>query len=411
MKNSLLKKISSFIISVMMIFSISSEAYATELTNQEITESDIISIIENDFGDLFTEVIEYREEYELDNFIDDSIDTKDIKILNEIDINDISFLNDSNASTQNYPVKHLPVTANNNIIMIFDIIKTENGYSTTLGTDFAPLLNKAKQDGNTSINLYQDGLELYAYTDEKVYSQIGNSIQSRTSIRQDVLNDSIADNSLSNSDEYELVFSNDKYTQAAQHSICNTITSFEDIQPLSTSLTLGTKYLTNYPIVHQRIGNTQYGMCWAATVASMVRFEKPSTYGSLTAANVCNYMDIGYDEGGTIYESKSALKHYLGSPYAPTVKSVLSFNDIQTVINNVDPAYMECRRKTGTLSYAYHAVALTGYNFTKGYLKIQIMDPAYECLKMCTYDGSNWNFAFGSYTYTWYRTIRLLYNS
>ena len=121
---------------------------------------------------------------------------------------------------------------------------------------------------------------------------------------------------------------------------------------------------------------------------------------------------IGYDAGGTNGDAIYALNHYLGSPYVPTDTGVLSTSSIQTVINNIDPAYMQCRKKTGfwPWQFSYHAVALTGYNYSSGYV-IQLMDPAYECFKASTRasDGS-WSFAFGDTSFTWYRTVRLLYS-
>lgn len=63
-----------------------------------------------------------------------------------------------------------------------------------------------------------------------------------------------------------------------------------------------------------------------------------------------------------------------------TIKNVLSQADIITVINNIDPAYLQCRRPNGFLRYEYHAVALTGYLFSDTQTAVQIMDPAYEAL-------------------------------
>lgn len=164
------------------------------------------------------------------------------------------------------------------------------------------------------------------------------------------------------------------------------------------------KYLSNYPIVHQRIGDKQYGMCWAATVASIVRFEGKSS--TLTAQQVCNRMGIGYNAGGTLENARAALASYLSSPYVPTiVNSTLSYSNIMTVIDNVDPAYMSC--KNGDSG---HAVALVGYNFTSSKKEIRIMDPAYECIKICTHSGLKWTFPFGKEKYTWKYTVRLLYS-
>lgn len=170
--------------------------------------------------------------------------------------------------------------------------------------------------------------------------------------------------------------------------------------------------MSNYPIVDQKIDGVQYGLCWAATVASMCRFEKPSSCGSLTAKNVADYMQIGYNDGGTNSNAKKALKHYLGSPYSPTITGILSNDAIKTVINNVDPAYTQNKRKTGfwPWNYDYHAVALTGYSFTSNSSTIQIMDPAYEQFKTATKNNGTWSFAFGDTTFSWTKTVRLLYN-
>ena len=185
----------------------------------------------------------------------------------------------------------------------------------------------------------------------------------------------------------------------------------EGIDQIQSTGIVGTRYLTNYPIVGQYVNGTQRGLCWAATIASMLRFEKPNLYGTITAQDIADYMGIGYDDGATLGEAKDALEHYLPSNYVPTSYSrTLTPQEIKTVIDNIDPAYMYCRRPNGFLSYKYHATALMGYNFTSTCTRVKIMDPAYETLKWCTMDSDgDWTFAFGSYTYTWKKTIRLLY--
>lgn len=126
----------------------------------------------------------------------------------------------------------------------------------------------------------------------------------------------------------------------------------------------------------------------------------------MTAQQVCNRMGIGYNAGGTLENARAALASYLSSPYVPTiVNSTLSYSNIMTVIDNVDPAYMSC--KNGDSG---HAVALVGYNFTSSKKEIRIMDPAYECIKICTHSGLKWTFPFGKEKYTWKYTVRLLYS-
>ena len=124
-------------------------------------------------------------------------------------------------------------------------------------------------------------------------------------------------------------------------------------------------------------------------------------------------MNIEYDTGGTVFNAKAALQHYLGSPYDPTIiLNTLTLSEIQTVINNDDPAYMHCIYNSGFLSNTYHVVALTGYKFLGTETAIQIMDPAYEELRYCELNqNGDWTFPFGAKTYTWLHTVRLLYES
>lgn len=391
-KKSLFKQICAIALALVFTLSLSATAFATENTSNTATE-----ITEN-FGNLLASVIERSEQYGIGNS-----DFSNFGILQPISIIDLS--DDAGVATSDNVI-HLPVVDDmGNIVLVFDIITTENGVTCTLGADFALLLNTVKQNGGTTASLYQDGYSIYAVTDIGVFVQNGQNVK---------LADEQQANMLANipvtvdaeTSAYSLYSVNSEYTQLASTALTIAMEN-NGIAPAETAVT-GSKSLSNYPIVGQYVGDTQYGLCWAATVASIVRFEKSSTYGSLTAQNVADYMKIGYDDGGTNSEAKEALAHYLGSSYSPAVKSsVLTQSAIKTLIDGTDPAYMQCRRPNGILSYKYHAVALFGYNFTSSSVQIEIMDPAYECYKDCTYSDGNWTFAFGSYTYTWIKTVTI----
>jgi hypothetical protein len=56
----------------------------------------------------------------------------------------------------------------------------------------------------------------------------------------------------------------------------------------------------------------QKPICWAAVVASMVRWERRDTYPNLLAVTVC--VDIKHDfTAGTMSDAKKALKYYLNT--------------------------------------------------------------------------------------------------
>lgn len=391
---SLFKRIGAIALALALTLSLSVTAFAADNISTGNMNDNTASKISENFGGLMDDVVSCSERYGIANF-----DFSSFELLQPINIVDVSDNSNTDAS-----IVHLPITDDaGNIVLIFDIITTNNGVTCTLGTDFAPLLNAVKASGSDTVLLLQDGYSLYAVSDNGVYVQNGQTISLADSQNELSQLPAVLD---SNANLYELNNVNNDYTQLATASLAlareNNI-----VAPADTAVT-GSRSLSNYPIVDQCVDGEQYGLCWAATVASIVRFEKPSTYGSLTAQNVADYMKIGYDDGGTNSESKEALEHYLGSSYSPTIKnSVLSTAEIKSTIDGTDPAYLQCRRPNGFLSYKYHAVALCGYNFTSSSTKIEIMDPAYECFKDCTYSGGDWTFAFGTYTYTWIKTIRI----
>ena len=393
-KKSLFKQNCALVLALVFTLSLSATAFAADSTPTENTATEITE----NFGNLLANVIERSERYGIENS-----DFSNLGLLQPISIVDLS---DGATVATPDDVIHLPVVdGEGSIVLVFDIITTECGVTCTLGTDFALLLDTVKTNGGTTVALYQDGYSIYAVTDIGIFAQNGQNVKLADKQEANVLA-----NMLLTVDggafAYSLYSVNDDYTRLASSAL--DVAMENRIIASAEIAVTGSKFLSDYPIVGQYVGDTQYGLCWAATVASIVRFEKPSTYGSLTAQNVADYMKIGYDDGGTNSESREALAHYLGSSYSPTVKnSVLTQSAIKTLIDGTDPAYMQCRRPNGFLSYKYHAVALIGYDFTSSSTQIEIMDPAYECYKDCTYSTGDWTFAFGSYTYTWIKTVSI----
>lgn len=363
------------------------------------------------------------------------------------DLEGISFLNPVRFITPEYSIEdlqqckklytlHIPLmNEKKEVIAIFTIIKTDNGINSTIGKDFAPMLNKAKADGIINVALFQNSNGLFVSASDGRY--ILNMKLAKVSefadfqvIKNNTLSVPYLITNLSEVNQALTIEANNAINDEpgdrciltpdqTVENVTNKVTSTTEVQNTpninmeNVAVSYPTSYyLSNYPIVDQDVGGVQRGLCWAATVASMCRFEKPSTCGSLTAQNVADYCGIGYDAGGTNSDAIYALNHYLGSPYVPTDTGVLSTSSIQTVINNIDPAYMQCSRQSGfwPWQFSYHAVALTGYNYTSGYV-IRLMDPAYECFKASTRaSNGSWSFAFGDTSFTWYRTVRLLYS-
>lgn len=110
MKKNFLKKILSVLLSIMIIFGISIEAYAYE--NNDSMENDVIFAIKDNFGSLALEIIDNAEIYEIEN-----TDFSNIEILNEIVINNMNFQSSYsvNQTKDNYEVTNLPVVIDGKI--------------------------------------------------------------------------------------------------------------------------------------------------------------------------------------------------------------------------------------------------------------------------------------------------------
>lgn len=396
------------------------------LTTKEIEEA-----VRKYFPMLFEAVKEAPATYQIEK--DDLIDNK---LLAPIRVITPMYSLEQLLNGMEIHVLHIPVVnAQGDIKLIFSVIKTDGSINCSLGPDFANALNQLKEEGVDRAVVLQDknGIQILDQHDTKISDCIGTESITRyeqerflrgpyISLDLFQVDEHLTEIARDSLREIEVVPTNQSGTvtkqsrmatnQQATDSSGYSLRVSSPIKGRQTTAYPLNKYLNSYPIVHQRVDGIQRGLCWAATVASMVRFEKPTHYGNLTAKQVADYMGIGYDAGGTNTQARNALSHYLGSPYLPTIMGVLSSNEIRIVINNIDPAYLQCRRKAGfwPWSYDYHATAMTGYDFRLG-LTVQIMDPAYECFKSCTSDGESWTFAFADTRFTWQRTICLLYRA
>lgn len=166
---------------------------------------------------------------------------------------------------------------------------------------------------------------------------------------------------------------------------------------------VGPCVLPNYPSRDQG----DEWLCWAATIASMVAYKFPSEYSNITMYDVCNVVNCY--EGATWDTVQAAMNHYFTSPYVPTaINASLTRQQIQTVINNNDPALMDSITDDGSSA---HATALIGYQITSGSMRVKMMNPATGKEQWTYYDPTDKvAYSMGNRVYTWFATIRLMYH-
>lgn len=305
-----------------------------------------------------------------------------------------------NGSTSIY---HFPIADNQGIIhWILSVGLNDDGsFGATIGQDFAPLLNEVLSDGFNQVYLIQDDRTLYAIVDNNIYKQVGSEViqVNKTEMRQSSLS------SVTGISPNDLSF-NEQYSAKAIESYRAFVAVEAEQNSISATTSQSVAELTNYPHIYNGFNS----LCWAATVATMVRYEKPSVFPNLTATNVANQLGIPHDNGGTPEDVVSALNYYLGSPYLPThLSRILTYSEIMTVVNNNDPAYLRMLSEDLTIG---HGIALIGYNIGSSYARIKIMDPAYQNqTKYCLESSSGeWQVFYANTELYWRETVRLYYS-
>lgn len=167
-------------------------------------------------------------------------------------------------------------------------------------------------------------------------------------------------------------------------------------------------YLDTYQVVLQ--GN--FNICWAATIAFMLRWEMPNQHGAITAVNVVEstthsslYQGSDY-RGATLSFARTTLDRYLPAVYiVKSSNSARSRAQIRTAINNEDPIYMFL--KSGNIG---HAVANCGYlDWTDGSFTIRIMDPNYSSFQMSEYQSYGSSFYYTTPAGTRYKWTNSIY--
>lgn len=170
-------------------------------------------------------------------------------------------------------------------------------------------------------------------------------------------------------------------------------------------------YLDSYQVVLQ--GN--FNICWAATIASVLRWEMPNQHGRITAVDVVEntshasiYTNSSYTGASQAF-TRTTLDNYLPAVYiVNSSSSARTRAQIRTAINNEDPICMML--KSGEVG---HAVANCGYlDWTDGSFTIRIMDPNYTSFQMSEYQsyGSSYYYTTpGGMRYKWNGSIYFTY--
>jgi hypothetical protein len=390
-----IKRIMGFVLALIITLTYTMTAIAgvTDLSIDELTQNDIDKSFDTIVVDSVQYIINVPEDFGFTiSQINDAYFGQPFRF---------AHLNEDCSTYYNKNIIYFPVYSGENLIAIMSLIKYQGEVFCSIGKDFSDKLMKIlSSSANNRVALIAIGNNLYAIDEDSntysllninYFTQLDNTAISETELML----------------KYEDVISTQNIISEESKSVVKT---FKDLQTSGMVVPQRSEVnLPDYPIVDQKVNGVQMGICWAATIASMARYEFPDTYGSLTAKQVCDAE--GHDYCGATWTTiMSCFSRYFTSPYIPTkIDDALTNAQVQTVINNNDPAYMSSLEVGGE---GCHATALCGYNSGLFSFTIRIMDPAYECFKTGTYSiFTGYTYAFGDATYRWDKTVRLLYEA
>lgn len=154
-----------------------------------------------------------------------------------------------------------------------------------------------------------------------------------------------------------------------------------------------------YLKLHNAQGQGKYGLCWAASAATIINYRLGQ---SVTAKNIADKIGRGYNEGGDISDINNVLRMY--NIYYNAVSSMLSFDDVMKNIKAKYPIAMRC--KATDPGDTDHIITIYGFrNLTSGrYLMCwdSNMDPTEEGnLRIITYNNKGSMFLADNAEYTW----------
>lgn len=155
--------------------------------------------------------------------------------------------------------------------------------------------------------------------------------------------------------------------------------------------------------LYNPVGQGNYNLCWAASVATIVNYRKGT---NLSAMNVADAEGVEYNAGGSLENTKNCLHRYGLTDYS-IVYSTLNWSQVnENILKRQKPFYM-------SLSYDFnkmgHAVICLGCNESAVYQFICIWNPGenngkgaakiikyYPAAMVLSYAGKNW---------VWYYTV------
>lgn len=168
-----------------------------------------------------------------------------------------------------------------------------------------------------------------------------------------------------------------------------------------TLISKGTKaHPYKYCKLYNKKSQGYYGLCWAATSATVINYRKGK---NISAKKIADYMHIGYNQGGSNDDIQKAMKHY-GVTYKNNADGQLTWKNTIANINKKFPICIGARHKKKGPD-DWHEVTGYGYKInSKGTKYIVIWNSGVNGVggvQIVKYRKKGSVFTYGGDAYTW----------
>lgn len=184
-----------------------------------------------------------------------------------------------------------------------------------------------------------------------------------------------------------------------KHIMINEANQRDTYTPSFSSSTSSSKICSLY----NKKGQGNYGLCWAAAVATICNYRRGT---NIAPKAVANEMNVDYEKGTTPYKAQQALNRF-GVSYKNLnmdKSERMSWSSLKTNINNKYPVYVSA--KSGDEG---HAVTAYGYAIAAGTKYVSLWNSGENSGKgksiSVVFKERGTTFTYNNLTYTWTYSI------
>lgn len=298
-------------------------------------------------------------------------------------------------------IYYFPIIAQQKVIIIMNVINTTRGWSLSLSQDMVDELNDIGYANHPQNYIF------YIENEKVIAEQSTNKLELLKMSLQE------KGNSTKHKDFDKKSFTDKvnyiKNTMNSQFVRVDTTTSDndgnvkDDIDGYSPSFSTNTS-TSKICSLYSSQGQQNYGRCWAASIATILNYLNGT---SITAANVCDRMNIGYDTGASISTAMNAMASYTTPSYTNLIYSQASFSNVKTNIGAKKPMYLSTVKTSD--SNSGHAVVLYGYQTISVSDYVVLWNPGLNSgaggTQIVYYSSTGTTFAYNNSTYKWRYTL------